>query len=140
MFGLFGSFVLKGWNGLLESIIGMGIPIIVLFLLFRLRMLGAGDIKLLAVIGGITGTSIWSIMCYSFFAGGVIAAVQMMHHHNLVSRMQCLFLYIQTCFFRRQIIPYESGFDTGSTKNTIHFSIAIVLGYSCWLVRRWIGD
>ena len=108
----------------------------VLWLLFRLRMLGAGDIKLFAVIGGVTGTSVWSIMCYSFLAGGILAVIQMVYHRSLRNRIQYLLQYIQTCFIKKELISYESGFDTGNTKNTIHFSSAIIMGYVYWLLRR----
>lgn len=127
-----------GWKGLLDSIAGIGLPVAFLFILFQLRMLGAGDIKLFAVIGGIIGHHVLVVMLYSFLAGGVLSAVQMFVHHNLVHRMKWFWNYIRTCFRARQVIPYESGFYQGNKENTIHFSIAVGIGYSVWLLERWL--
>lgn len=134
------SFCFNSWNGLLDSIFGIGIPILLLLILHQLRMLGAGDIKLFAVIGGWIGHSIVNVMIYSFVAGGILAAIQMLCHHNLVSRMKFFWNYIQSCLQTRQVIPYESGFDQGNTKNTMHFSIAILVGFVSWLIERQVID
>lgn len=136
--GMIHSFYSNKWNGLFESVTGILLPVILLLILHQLRMLGAGDIKLFAVIGGWIGHSVGNVMVYSFIAGGILAAIQMLYHHNLVSRMKWFWNYVQSCLQTRQIIPYESGFDKGNTKNTIHFSIAILAGYIGWLVERWV--
>ncbi len=127
-----------GWNGLLDSIAGIGLPVALLFILFQLRMLGAGDIKLFAVIGGMIGHQVLDVMLYSFLAGGILSAIQMVVHRSLVSRMKWFWNYIQTCLKARQIIPYECGFYQGNKENTIHFSIAVGIGYGCWLMERWV--
>ncbi|MCM1494813.1 MAG: A24 family peptidase [Bacteroides sp.] len=137
--GISWSFYNAGWNGLLESVAGIGLPVVVLFLLHQLRMLGAGDIKLFSVIGGFVGHPVWGILLYSFIAGGILAAIQMLYHRILVSRMKSFWSYIHTCYKTRQIIPYHSGFDQGYTGNTIHFSIAICMGYGWWLLERWFN-
>lgn len=135
--GISWTFYKDGWNGMLEAMAGIGLPIAMLFILHQLRMLGAGDIKLFSVIGGFTGHRIWVIILYSFVAGGILATIQMLHHRTLVVRMKSFWNYIHTCFKTRQITPYESGFDQGNTRNTIHFSIAVCIGYGWWLIERW---
>lgn len=128
----------EGWIGILDVVAGIALPIITLFILHQLRMLGAGDIKLFAVVGSFVGHQIWIVMLYSFVAGGCLAVIQMLVHRSLVSRMKAFWKYSQICFQTRKIIPYESGFDQGDTRNTIHFSIAIFIGCSCWLLERWL--
>lgn len=120
----------------MHSLIGIGIPIVLLILLHVLRMLGAGDIKLLAVIGGIIGDSVLNVMLYSFIAGGILSVIHMLHHHSLVNRLQYLWNYILSCLRTGTIIPYKSGFDEGNTEHTIHFSIAILIGYFLWLIGK----
>lgn len=136
--GISWSFYHERWQGVLEATAGIGLPIVVLFILHQLRMLGAGDIKLFSVIGGFTGHRIWLIVLYSFIAGGILATIQMLYHHTLVNRMQSFWNYIHTCYVTRQITPYHSGFDEGNTRNTIHFSIAICIGFGWWLAERWL--
>lgn len=123
----------------MDSLVGIGSPIIVLMVLHILRMLGAGDIKLFAVIGGIVGHSVWSVILYSFIAGGLLSAIQMLYHHSLVSRIHFFWNYIQSCLQAGKLIPYKSGFDEGNTGNTIHFSIAILIGYILWLMGKWVA-
>lgn len=136
--GIGWSFYNESWNGILAAVAGIGLPVVILFMLHQLRMLGAGDIKLFSVIGGFIGYQIWHIMFYSFVAGGILAVIQMLYHHSLVNRMKAFWNYILTCCMTRQIIPYESGFDQGEKRNTIHFSIAIFIGYGWWLIERWL--
>ena len=45
--GIVTRFVLDGLDGLLDSFLGIAAPFFILILLYALRMLGAGDIKLL---------------------------------------------------------------------------------------------
>jgi prepilin peptidase CpaA len=134
------SYYERGWNGLLDSLTGIGIPVFILIVLHFLRILGAGDIKLFAVIGGMIGHSVWNVMLCSFVAGGLLAAIQMLYHHSLVSRIHFFWNYIHSCLQAGKLIPYESGFDEGNTSNTIHFSIAIFIGYIVWLIGRQVVE
>ena len=136
--GLTASLYSKGWQGILESVFGIGFPIVLLFVLHQIRVLGAGDIKLFSVIGGMIGPSVWIVMLNSFLVGGVLVTVHMMCHHSLVNRLKWFWNYLLTCWRTRQIIPYNSGFDQGNTKNTIHFSIAVLIGYLIWLLERQV--
>lgn len=59
-------------DGIKQFALGAVTPIAWLVILFLIRGMGAGDIKLLAVIGGLMGRGIAEIVIYSIFAGGVI--------------------------------------------------------------------
>lgn len=139
LFSAGGRFCREGCSALPDILAGIMIPILVLFLLYQLRMLGAGDIKLFAVIGGAAGLEILNIMLYSFFAGGILAVVYMLYHRSLVNRLQTFWNYARTCFITGNIIPYDSGFDRGDTRNTVHFSIAVLAGYTAWMIERWLN-
>jgi prepilin peptidase CpaA len=54
-----------------ESLAGIAIPVILLFWLYTLRVLGAGDIKLFCAIGSFVGVEIWKIICLSMIFGAV---------------------------------------------------------------------
>ena len=58
--------------GIKQFALGAVTPIAWLVILFLIRGMGAGDIKLLAVIGGLMGRGIAEIVIYSIFAGSVI--------------------------------------------------------------------
>ena len=52
--------------------------IVVLFVWFLLRIVGAGDIKLLAVVGAFTGTGIWTVLLYTCICTGVLGALKLL--------------------------------------------------------------
>ncbi|MBR3599405.1 MAG: prepilin peptidase [Lachnospiraceae bacterium] len=53
-------------GGLLNSVLGIGIPFLGLMLLFKLGAIGAGDIKLFMAVGSFLGMQIIPVMIYSF--------------------------------------------------------------------------
>lgn len=62
--------------GLLESFVGWGIGLLLLLPLYLLRMMGAGDVKLMAMVGAFVGSSnIFGVFLYTLIAGGVLALV-----------------------------------------------------------------
>ena len=65
--GLIQGFVVSAvWRGLQDGLVcsiqGCVIPVMMLFVLFLIRALGAGDIKLLAVAGAFVGTGVYRVM------------------------------------------------------------------------------
>lgn len=64
--GLFLNTLFMGKYGLINSICGILLPIIILFVFFVFRVLGAGDIKLLSVIGAFRLTDIICVIMLSF--------------------------------------------------------------------------
>ena len=137
--GIFVTIQREGWRmGGIQVVLGIVLPIALLFLLFQFGFLGAGDIKLFAVIGGGIGPGVWKVILYSFIVGGVLALIQMVYHHNLVSRIHYFWQYIQGFFYRGQIVPYSSGFEKGERRNVLHFSIPILIGYIFWILKGWV--
>ncbi len=126
--GILSNTLASGIQGLLSSLKGISIPFACLFLLFALRMLGAGDIKLLSALGAIFGYPlIISIMLYSFISGGIIAIVLIITRKNALQRIVYILDYIKQCIMLSSILPY-TNFNDKSDKAKFHFSIAILLG------------
>lgn len=126
--GLIINLILEGSEGLLLSIIAACIPFIFLIVLFALRMLGAGDIKLFCAIGAVMGIRfILLAMVFSFLSGGIIAIILIIIRGNYSERLRHLAEYIKTCFLTRSFQPYS---DPGNKSNgsKFHFSIAIAAG------------
>ena len=109
------------------GLLGLSIPFILLFPLYSLKMLGAGDIKLLCSIGVLLGPSdILTSIFYSFFFGGILALLIMACRKNLISRLRKLLFYFRSCVLTMSITPYEEV--DGSHPARMHFSIPIALG------------
>lgn len=95
----------QGSTGVLIFLINISIPVILLYLLFQLRALGAGDIKLFSVIGAYVSTKdLLEVMLLSFFVGAVLGVGKIIH--------------------RRFILGETDGKFT-----KIHFSIAMIIAY-----------
>lgn len=117
-----------GLEGLAGSVAGAAIPLVLLFILYALKMLGAGDIKLMCTIGAIGGTGlVLPSMAYSFLAGGIIAAIILIIRKNAGERASYFFNYVKACFLCRSIIPY-TDFADKSDGAKFRFSYAIACG------------
>lgn len=107
--GLIWGFVLRfmgeGSAGIVHFLVNISVPVILLFLLFQLRVLGAGDIKLFSVVGGFVTTSqLLLVIVSAFFAGGAIGAVKL--------------LYLK-----------KTTGSFGNGRTLMHFSLSVLIGY-----------
>lgn len=107
--GLLSGLILRvigeGSIGIAHFIVNISIPVILLFLLFQLRALGAGDIKLFSVVGGfVMIQQLLAVIIAAFFAGAVIGLGKLT--------------------YQRLCTKEKHG-----TKTLIHFSLAILIGY-----------
>lgn len=120
--GIWMCIIKQGISGLCDCFIGMFVPVIVLYLFFYCRMLGAGDIKELAAMGTFFGKDIWKVIIFSFLFNGVIAMIQMTENQNFKERFCYLRGYWRDCRLEKKLLnDYES-----SRKSRIHFSIGIL--------------
>lgn len=101
-------------------------PIIVLYLFYLVHALGAGDIKLLSVVGGfINFKELVICIAISFAIGAMIAFGKMLYYRSFLCSIRKGTRYIlEQAMGRREV--YEKDFLT--KRNLIHFSFAILLG------------
>lgn len=113
-------------NGnILDCVYGMLIPL-VLFPLYALRMLGAGDVKALCALGAVFGFNMSiQIMIFTMISGGIIALIFMLCNKNFIERFKYLFKYLKMCFLTRKLLKYDFG---GEEKSYFRFSYAIITG------------
>lgn len=128
--GLALNTIQSGFSGFLGSLLAAVLPAAALFVLFALRMIGAGDIKLFCAVGTIMGIEfILYTMLFSFLAGGIIAIGIMLGRGNLKERFVYIAMYLKSVFLSHNLIPY-TNFTDKSDGAKFHFSPAIVAG-SC---------
>lgn len=118
-------FLCEGTGGLLTGIILISFPVILLYLLFLVGALGAGDIKLFSLIGGFIQIKelMWCIV-FAFIFAGFFSFGKMLYYGTFISSIKNLRRYVFFYFggFRE---PYQ---PISFEKGRIHFSIAILLG------------
>lgn len=122
-------------NTFTDSIFGMLIPL-VLFPLYALKMLGAGDIKALCAIGAVLGVKLSiETLLFTFVSGGVIALVFMLVNKNFIERFKNLFNYFKVCYLARKVLNYDYG---GKTNSYFRFSYAITAGTMLALANNYL--
>ncbi len=114
-----------GFKGIGIFLTGSIIPIMMLYVLFRFRMLGAGDIKLLSVIGGIVGpTVIFKCIVLSFLFGALLSLGFVLVCGNLTARLLYFANYINHVITVKKALPY---YRPGKRMENIHFTIPILM-------------
>ncbi len=114
-------------NNILDYFVATILPTVALFILFALKMLGAGDIKLFCAIGSIVGTiNVAFCIIYSFLAGGAIAIAVLIKNRSAIISLRNISTYFKCCILTQSLLPYKN--DAGDTNGCFHFSIAIVCG------------
>ena len=80
------------YRDILESVPGILFPIIVLFPLYKIGVIGAGDIKLFSMIG-FYFTFMETLFCIftAFVLGAVFAMISMIHYENFTQRIVTFF-------------------------------------------------
>lgn len=126
--GLTVNFVGGGAGGLVFSLQGMILPAAVLFVLYVMKVLGAGDIKLLSAVGAVMGAGfVMHATACSFICGGIIALGLILARQNGAERFKYVLLYVKSCFLTMNLLQYEDLEDR-QRSGKFHFSIAIASG------------
>ncbi|MDK2807275.1 MAG: prepilin peptidase CpaA [Clostridiales bacterium] len=113
----------------MQGLAGFILALLVLWPLFTIRVLGAGDTKVLAVLGIFYGyQKILPLIFASFLFGAILSIVKLIRYRNLTLRVQYLFHYVKECMKTKQYKKYYVAKRDG-TSMVIHFSIAILLAH-----------
>lgn len=120
--------------GIIEALEGSVIPLILLFPLFVIGVLGAGDIKLFVVTGLFLGHLNLYLVAVSFFTGGILALFKMLSDRSLIPRLIYFYSYIIQCINEKKVFTYLS-YSHDKNKNQIHFTVAVLMGYL--LLSAW---
>jgi len=99
-------------------------------------MIGAGDIKLMSVLGGFYGWKIsLKVFLLALLYGSVWSVVKFIVHRNMKERFLYFFQYVQFIFLTKKRISYRNN-DVMEKSYTIPFCVTILWAY-CSLV--WGG-
>lgn len=124
--GLVINFAGEGLNGLAVWLQGLVLPMLLLFPLYYINAMGAGDIKLFAATGSIMGLS---FACCSFifsvYIGGIIASAILIKRRKFWERMQNVFTYFKLMMLTKRVQVYSCKEDSS---HKFIFSTAIVPG------------
>jgi prepilin peptidase CpaA len=129
-------FLIGGWAGLGEAAIGCFIGLGVLLIPYLLGGMGAGDVKLLALVGALKGT--FFVLTASFYmalVGAVIALAVLLCRKGTVARLrQIVFsLYVLSYGVKIPLFVDKSSFSAVYPYGVaIAGGVILCLGYEGW--------
>ncbi len=116
-----------GFRGVYYFLGNISIPIILLYLLFQMRVLGAGDIKLFSMIGSILTTEeLFRCMAYSFAAAGAGAAFFLLADKNRWQKLRYAGGYLLDILKTGKIESYRPPYEKESV--LFAFSVPVLFG------------
>jgi prepilin peptidase CpaA len=117
---------------------GLALGLALFLPLYALRAMGAGDVKLLAMVGAFVGPNdIWQTALASLFVGGALAVIYVFFKGTVRRLMQNL-----STLFRQSVISTMVGsmpslrVDASQTAGRLPYAVAIALGTIIFLFLR----
>lgn len=96
-----------GVYGIYYFLGNISVPVVLFYLLFQMRALGAGDIKLFSMTGSIlTIGKLFQCMAYSFLAAGVFAAFLLAADYNRRRTLAYAAEYLLDVLCTKKLKPY----------------------------------
>ena len=127
LMGLYVCLMAEGIGGLLTFVWKALWPVLVLFLLFLLRALGAGDIKLFSVISVfLSAGETVEVICVSFLLGAVVSLLRMLFMRQTLYRMGLLMAHVKSCVAEKQLRSYQTP---ETPESYLHFAVCIFAAY-----------
>lgn len=121
---------MQGVYGILPWFVGIFVPFILCYTLYRCRMLGASDSKMYSVIGSFVGLRLLcSIMVVSLILGAAMAIGKMILRNNFRSRFWHLFNYVCCCVQEKKMLQYydrKQDDDDGIIPFIVAISLAVL--------------
>lgn len=126
---LLASFLTGGWQYLLDSFQGVVLGLAMLIIPFTRGGIGAGDVKLLAVIGGIKGSAfVVNTFLAGAIAGGVFALVILAINRQLPATLSRLLGAVSGVLIRYGITIRSGGRQEDVRPVYFPYSLAIGAG------------
>ena len=114
--------VTEGWNGVLSSGSGMAVGFFLFFIFYLLRLMGGGDVKLMAAMGALVGIKFTGMLFFlSAFAGASISLAMLLHvifknglkHENGKTRKH-LGKHLTCNLIKNLTVPYGVAISMGA--------------------------
>lgn len=124
----------EGVSSIVPIIVNILFPVLIFYLIFRIGIIGAGDIKLFSVIGSfLSFQDLVTTMIFAFIAGALISFGILFRNRNFYSSM----IRAREFIIRRSLgerINYSQM--KVERENYMHFSIAIAIGVAIVLCKK----
>lgn len=124
-FGIFLHAALSGWSGVLFALQGALVGFGCLFVLYLLHALGAGDVKLFAAIGSLTGSEmVLSCIVYSVLFAGLAAVIILAVRRNGTGKLADVAAFIFGLYVLRNLSAWN---DFAASKDRVRFPFMLAV-------------
>lgn len=128
-------------DAFLASLGGLAVGLVVLLPVYALGVMGAGDVKLMAMVGAIVGLpDILSAVLYTLIVGGAAAIAFALYHRafrrmtaNVADIVQSMTYAAMAGFRPTPALPGRASIGK------LPYGVSIALGTIAWLVARTLG-
>lgn len=136
--GLLVQAFLPGGDGFLSALKGLLFGFGLFLPLYLLRVMGAGDVKLMAMVGCFTGSpAIFGVMLCTLLAGGVLSLVFSLRMKAFRQMLGNVKFMIFMRFMKAAGGGLASTHDMAGSVGTLPYAMAIAMGTAGYLV--WQG-
>ena len=135
LLGLGGNMYWYGFSGLLHSILGFSCAFVIYLFMYLLQGRGAGDLKLMAAIGAITGIPNWFYLWIIIsILGGVIVIGYLLLRGGLVRAVKnALFIIFEIIRFRSPSLSRPELSISNAQAVTIPHAVIVAIGTFVYL-------
>ena len=136
MLGLGFSTSTHGSLGSVYSLVGAFVGLLCLLLFFAMRLLGAGDVKLMAVIGSFVGAKaiLW-IVLYTLIFGGVLSLLWFAVRGKLGALMESLRDFFAGIKFAPSLFSTKVEHIAKHSVARLPYAFAILAGTLAWFLE-----
>ena len=128
---------LPGALGFAAAVTGLAYGLLALLPFYCLRAMGAGDVKLMAMVGAFVGpTEIWWALFYTALAGGVLALGMILRHALLARVVQNLQLMVWNFLFALGGHGVASAAPSPNGSPPLPYGVAIAAGSIALVIHR----
>lgn len=135
--GLCYHLVVEGLKVLPSYFYGMILPFLCLGILFYFHMIGAGDIKLFAVVGSFIGKDVIWVILYSLVINGIFSFFILYRERAFIERFQYFGQYMKDFFLNGKRRAYCED-DWKKSSFVIPFTVGIWFAFLLYCIREWM--
>ena len=136
----FNNTFVPGGLGWLAALQGMGLGIAVLLPLYLLRAMGAGDVKLMGMVGAFLGpVHVQGAILFTLLAGGLIALMLALRSGMLKRLLQNIKYILMSGMVKMSVGQSPVMDDLPLSVGKLPYGVAIAIGTLGWLVWQRLG-
>lgn len=136
----FNNTFVPGGLGWLAALQGTGIGLAVLLPLYLLRAMGAGDVKLMGMVGAFLGpVHVQGAILFTLLAGGLIALVLALQSGMLKRLIQNIKFILMGGMVKMSVGQLPAMDDLPLSVGKLPYGVAIAMGTCSWLAWQRLG-